>query len=637
MKKIILTALILITLLSLTAISAADNDTLISPDANTSTLNNDNVNLDKRIEVSGNTFDDIQKTVNESEANSTIILNGNYIGCGKEITVNKALTIEGKDNTILDAKSASGIFNINNGNVILKNLRFINGKSPDGGAIVERESDFLTIINCTFINNSAKSDGGAIYSSNAYLSITNSIFDKNSAGDGGAIRSSGEYLNVVDSSFTNNTINGYFSDGGAIYSWRGDAINCTFIDNSALGEGCGGAIDGLSNIINCTFINNHVFGEMGYGGAIDGYYYNPSISNCYFANNSATLGGAVYSVSDSNITNCTFANNYAESEGGAVYLTTSIYADEYVYIDDSMNSTILNCDFNNNCAGNEGGAIYSNANMNIINSSFTSNHADYAGAVILYSGEDRIDNCSFINNTYGSILFTFDKTSYNRLFEHGHVDRSHDFGELTIKNTTYTKSISLNDDLKTTYLVKSTVKTSINYGDSIKITLINKFTSKPMKGIEFIIKIGSKKYYVTTNSKGIAYFKNSLKAGNHKITVIPQKYKGYIAMKQSDVTIKVKKVNTNVKAPKITAKYKKAKYFKIYVKNKVTKKAAKKLKIKAKIYTGKKYKTVTLKTDNKGQAKLNTKSLKIGKHKVIISSGNANYNVSAKSLITIKR
>ena len=54
------------------------------------------------------------------------------------------------------------------------------------------------------------------------------------------------------------------------------------------------------------------------------------------------------------------------------------------------------------------------------------------------------------------------------------------------------------------------------------------------------------------------------------------------------------------------------------------------------VSSGKKYKTYNLKTNSKGIAKLNTKSLKKGNHKVIISSGNSNYKVSAKSMIKIK-
>ncbi|WP_405297378.1 hypothetical protein [Methanobrevibacter sp.] len=54
---------------------------------------------------------------------------------------------------------------------------------------------------------------------------------------------------------------------------------------------------------------------------------------------------------------------------------------------------------------------------------------------------------------------------------------------------------------------------------------------------------------------------------------------------------------------------------------------------KVKVYTGKNY---ILKTSKKGVASLNTKKLKKGKHKVVISSDHVNYKISAKSKITIR-
>ena len=57
---------------------------------------------------------------------------------------------------------------------------------------------------------------------------------------------------------------------------------------------------------------------------------------------------------------------------------------------------------------------------------------------------------------------------------------------------------------------------------------------------------------------------------------------------------------------------------------------------KVKVYTGKKAKIYTLKTNKKGVARLNTKKLKKGKHKVVISSDDVNYKISAKSKITIR-
>ena len=91
-------------------------------------------------------------------------------------------------------------------------------------------------------------------------------------------------------------------------------------------------------------------------------------------------------------------------------------------------------------------------------------------------------------------------------------------------------------------------------------------------------------------------------------------------------SIKIDKARTIVKAPQVTNKFKKSKYFKVTIKNK-----------KIKVFSGKKFKTYTVKTNKKGIAKINTKNLKTGKHKVVISSGNKNYSISKKSLIKIKK
>ena len=103
--------------------------------------------------------------------------------------------------------------------------------------------------------------------------------------------------------------------------------------------------------------------------------------------------------------------------------------------------------------------------------------------------------------------------------------------------------------------------------------------------------------------------------------------------KDATFKITVLKAPTTVKAPKVIAKYKKSKYFKVTVKHKTTKKAVKNTYIKLKI--GKK--TYKVKTNSKGIAKFNTKKLKVGTHKVTITSGNANYKISAKSQIKVKK
>jgi environmental stress-induced protein Ves len=101
-------------------------------------------------------------------------------------------------------------------------------------------------------------------------------------------------------------------------------------------------------------------------------------------------------------------------------------------------------------------------------------------------------------------------------------------------------------------------------------------------------------------------------------------------------TITIKKADTIVKASKLTAKYKKSKNFTIKVKNKSTLHKVKNLKLKVKVYTGKKAKKYIVKTNKKGIATINTKNLKRGSHKVVITSKNSNYDVYKKLKIVIK-
>lgn len=94
---------------------------------------------------------------------------------------------------------------------------------------------------------------------------------------------------------------------------------------------------------------------------------------------------------------------------------------------------------------------------------------------------------------------------------------------------------------------------------------------------------------------------------------------------------KLIKTQTTVKAPKLNTTLNESKTFEITVKDKKTKKPIKGLKLKLKI----KNKVYTIKTDSKGVARFNPKSLGIGNYNVLIYSGNIKYFVSTKSTIKI--
>nr|WP_295000893.1 right-handed parallel beta-helix repeat-containing protein [uncultured Methanobrevibacter sp.] len=120
--------------------------------------------------------------------------------------------------------------------------------------------------------------------------------------------------------------------------------------------------------------------------------------------------------------------------------------------------------------------------------------------------------------------------------------------------------------------------------------------------------------------------------GTYSISIEPDRYDDFTFAKKTLKVTVAKKLN--LKASKVTAKAKKSKYFKITVKN--GKKPVKNIKLKVKVFTGKKSKTYTVKTNAKGLAKLNTKKIKKGSHKVEVTVSNSNYFGSCKSKITIR-
>lgn len=176
-----------------------------------------------------------------------------------------------------------------------------------------------------------------------------------------------------------------------------------------------------------------------------------------------------------------------------------------------------------------------------------------------------------------------------------------------------------------------------NTNKYLKIKAVDWETNKPVKNIKFRVLVYTgkkyKSYAVKTNNAGVAKLSTKkIGYGNHKVVIypIPYTYDGYQTTKIKIIGKKVK-----VTAPKIKAKIKTDKFFKIKIKNYKSKKPIKGLKLKVKVFTGKKYKTYIVKTNNKGVAKFSTKKLKVGTHKVVISSKNKKFTADKKSSIKI--
>ncbi|WP_405305827.1 hypothetical protein [Methanobrevibacter sp.] len=570
----------------------SSDDLSASDDGASFTQASDDVELTATVKPSGNTFADIQTAVDKANGNDVIELDGTYTSSGKTIAVKKSLTFNGVNGATLDAKKLSGIFHITKKvTVNFNNITFINAKDgaifADSDGYVEKVLVKVNIDGCSFKDNYKDWNGAAIEAFTFGLcKITNSNFTNNYVAEPGK------------------NVKGPDSYGGAICAYN-------------------------LEIVNCSFINNHA---QRYAGAIkvEG---SANITDCFFKGNYANAGGAIYG-NRLNMVNTIFESNYLKSFSGlSEYCGGAVSAG-------AVNA--IGCTFRSNSAGyngGKGGAIYAN-DVDVTNCSFDKNTANFAGAIFADNaiGEDdyepgllRITQCNFTSNGEAAVKSP----------------------KITLDNSKTFKNKALDNNMNAITLLKATSKklvTTYYSGKTLQIKVVTLSGKPAVRILLLAVAKSSKKTYslpITTNSKGIATIKASkLNAGTYKITVyeafcIPGEDPGderYVKVPGvlTTTTLKVKKTKAIVKAPKVKFKYKKSKYFKVALKHKSTKKPMSGIKLKLKIYTGKKYKKYTVKTNKKGVAKFNTKKLSYGKHNVKVMSGNKNVILSKKSVIRIR-
>lgn len=192
--------------------------------------------------------------------------------------------------------------------------------------------------------------------------------------------------------FSNNSIIG---NGGGVHISGSPIIeNCSFVGNTASSGGGGVFLNtntkGSPTLTNCTFSKNNATN----GGALSIGNCDPSISNCSFLGNSASLSGGGVSVnSNSNPTllNCTFTSNTSEMGGG-------------LDNGDTCTSTLKFCTFYDNSATGEwkgGGAIANNSgHIDIMNCIFKGGSASYyGGGVWIFHGTGSFWSCTFEENS----------------------------------------------------------------------------------------------------------------------------------------------------------------------------------------------------------------------------------------------
>ncbi|OEC97284.1 MULTISPECIES: SGNH/GDSL hydrolase family protein [Methanobrevibacter] len=178
-------------------------------------------------------------------------------------------------------------------------------------------------------------------------------------------------------------------------------------------------------------------------------------------------------------------------------------------------------------------------------------------------------------------------------------------------------------------------KKNMNY----KIKVVDSHNN-PVKNIILKVKVYTDSKYniysIKTNSKGLATLKiNKLSLKTHKI-VITTNNKNYKINKNSKILIKKtipKKIETlTVSSPNKTIQ--RGTSFTIKLTDDYND-IVKKVSIKVNIYTGKKFKTFKITTNNNGVAKLKTDKLSLGTHNLKIASNNKNYKFHKTFKITL--
>ena len=370
-KKYLFLLLLLVSLLSLSIVSAADTDgtDIASADIDDSLVLEEIQDESSPMKQTNENDVDDEASLREDESEpgsitdlkslftddiKEIKLERNYVYNPEKDENTSGEVIIGTDNFVMDgqghyidAGGKSRIFLVNANYVTIKNVKLINGFSEKGGAIHFNHNG--TVENCTFINNTAKLYGGGV----------------------NFVGTMGSMIGIVrDSTFINNKA--IESQGGGI-SFSGNSIaeNCVFKDNYA--KYFGGAIYAIETTIrNCTFENSSATIE---GGAVYDDYL--TMESCRFNNSYGTkYGGAIYSYHHASIKNSSFSHSYASEEGGTIYFHTT--------------GEIDGCNFTNNSVrARAAGAYFEDANTGgvVNNSIFIDNVAGYDTAVFFtYAG-----------------------------------------------------------------------------------------------------------------------------------------------------------------------------------------------------------------------------------------------------------
>ena len=688
----IVSLLVIICLLSLSAVSASDDNQTDVADLQ-ATDDVDNIQIDDAEEqladtaTATGTYDELKSMITSASDGDTIDLQMDY-DTGTVIVIDQKITIDGKNHKI-DGKNSDRIFQIKTTGVTLQNIIFENGNKENGdsgGAILPmkdgntKEYVSVTLINCSFINNKA-TYGGAFYTLAGGNTIINCTFEGNTATTGGAISINGDDNIIENTAFTNNkATNG---NGGAIVfaddtsNKNNKIIGNTFTGNSAAGKD-GGALylqhGSADQIKDNTFTSN----SAKQGGAVSLYEtgYSTIINNTFTDNNATNIGGALrITITNSNsqtaIEGNTFKNNQAPNSGALHIDENNAKNEVNVKID-------TNTFDNNKATGGYAGSIQINGNtVTIINNNFTYTSAKTnGGAIVVKTGTSKtIQSNNFINanaENGGAIhvesgAATIDSNNFTKCSATNRGGAIKADTKVTVTGNTF-KDNSAKDkgsdvfiyngdgsQVKNNDFINSTTNSLITYGNVV---------AQDNKGLKETLTISqlNKNYAATTTTKYLTVaLKNSKGKGvAGKYLTISLNGKTYDGRTDSNGELKVKiaisaaksysctvkfagddsnnaasstfKLYVNKAATKLTAPaktFKKAKAKKLVVTLKSGSKALAKKKVTLKI-KGKKFSAYT---NKRGKATIKIKFTKKGSFKASLKfAGDGTYKASSKTV-----
>ncbi len=330
--------------------------------------------------------------------------------------------------------------------------------------------------------------------------------------------------------------------------------------------------------------------------------------------------------------------NVTTNENGTCEITVSgLVGGDY-------NVTVSTIDNNTNNASNNSSIVINKVKVKIDTSSKTMYYNSGSTAKItiknaktgkavagvyvfvrLYTSSTKYNDYLFMTNSKGVVEFSAPLNVGKHKMIVATADTRYEGSSVTKTITVKNAPAKITAAKKTAYYKQ---------GKYFVVKVTNTKNNKPIYNAKLNIRVfvTSTKYYNfngRTGANGQIKLSMDLKPGTYNVVIIDKD--SNMVAKQATSKMVIKKAPAKFSAPKVTAKKKANKYFKVKVINKKTKKIIPGVKVKVKVYTGKKSKTYTIKTNSKGIAKLSTKSLKVGNHKVVITSANKYVKASKKT------